>query len=379
MQVSNFQIQIESKGSYYIKPALTDDERAYFKSSVEYFLNDPIVEDVYNVGDKYRSGKYDDKWLQDTADSVFYDGYELNEFRTFTQEMIDSGIFYAIDYQGNKVVLTKRLGNQPMQNVFLGKLIYADGYPSLEVIIKWSEFSDDPVSAEIQNWADFINTYTSKEQVPDTPYIDDNFYMFTHQMMVIEKLEPLTDAVKDDLVNFTAQILDQLQHLHEFACHSDIKPDNILKRIGQEKYFIIDLGGISKDKLYYGYARAAYTPNFTSQINFFRTIITPKYDLLEFGFVLSYFTTELDGFAMMFYELRKETDPAFWRYVLPSDDRIDTYLRTISSIDEKGVTSRTYELLNIIMNVPNEFQLNIYLGRTNPQAYQELQNLGAVI
>jgi len=374
MQQSNLNLD-ESKGFYYRKPQLTDEERDYFKAGIGYFVNDPNFTDSDNMKAKFVSGNYDDEWLQEQYNQVFY---TLEEIREFSQEMIDTGLFYAIDYQGNKVILTKKLGVQPGQNVFEGLLIRKNNN-NLEVVLKWTDAEDDAVGNEIQNWADFIATYTSKGQVPDTPYIDDNFYMFGYQVMVIEKLEPLTEAVKDDLANFTAQILDQLQHLHEFACHSDIKPDNILKRIGQEKYFIIDLGGISRKPLGYGYARAAYTPNFTSQLNFFRTIITPKYDLLELGFVLSYFTTELTSLTLMMFEQRKETDPNYWRYILPTNKNVDIYLRTISNIVENGVTSRTYELLNIIMNVPPRLQANNYLARTNPQVYQELRNLGAVI
>jgi len=377
MQQSNLNLG-QNKGDVYVKPQLTADERDYFKSGVEYFLNDPTVNDLYNVGDKYSSGNYDDTWLQEASHSVFYEG-DQTEIRTFTQEMIDTGIFYAIDYQGNKVILTKKLGFQPGQNVFLGKIIFANGSPPLEVVVKFTDTEGgDPISEEIQNWADFIATYTSKGQEPNTPYIDDNFYMFTQQAMIIEKLESITrEMVNVDLTNFSTQILDQLQHLHEFACHSDLKPDNIMKRIGQEKYFIIDLGGISNIPSNYGYKRKSFTPLFTSQIEYLGVIITPKYDLLEFWFVLNYFT--MDEERLAFYENKIKTKPSWWRYIYPrANTKMEDYMRLMAVTDERSVTFRTYELLNIIMNASDDIPSNASIAQTNPQAYQELKDLGVL-
>jgi len=48
--------------------------------------------------------------------------------------MIDTGLFYAIDYQGNKVILTKKLGFQPGQNVFEGLLIRKDNEIKIHVL-----------------------------------------------------------------------------------------------------------------------------------------------------------------------------------------------------------------------------------------------------
>lgn len=104
----------------------------------------------------------------------------------------------------------------------------------------------------------------------------------------MEELDPL-DA-KDDPYQVGIAILIQLQYLHQFAVHSGIKPDNIMKRYRSStdlSYFLIDFGGTTTERLGYGYRRWLHSPEWTSQNRHVKNqITTPKNDFLELGFTM---------------------------------------------------------------------------------------------
>ena len=323
----------------YIKQNYANDSR--YK---EYNLNDDSDENIKDVSQNVLL-QFDDNENFFVLDALL----PIED-----DKLIDSGLIKAIDQENNSVVVTKKLGKGD-QNVYFG-VLYRNNEEPLEVVVKWGTLNES-VNNEIQNWTDFIATYTSKGQVPDTPYIDDNFKIYGgYKIMVIEKLQPISK--EDDVQQLGIQILDQLQHLHEIGCHSDIKPDNILKRVTNSgtKFFLIDMGLIARKRYVYknksksyGYIREGFTPSFTSQIEWYISIITPKYDLVELGFVLNWMTVTMAGFRQDRYDAEMQRSPYmaknYWRYLKPDNDYVMQYITYIESIPENTVDNNTYTVL----------------------------------
>lgn len=187
---------------------------------------------------------------------------------------------YAYDGKGNKIYLRKSLAISSDQNVWLGELISFDkSINRKEVVLKWSL---QETQVEIDNWA------TVKWLGIPTPIIDGNFKLMDFPVIVLARLYPL-DAT-DDPYKVGKSVLKDLSKLHKVCCHSDLKPDNIMKFIPEDKkaiYYIIDYGSTSTEKLYYGYRRRVWTPLYKSQVPMTNQVTTAKYDLLELLFTIN--------------------------------------------------------------------------------------------
>lgn len=73
-------------------------------------------------------------------------------------------------------------------------------------------------------------------------------------------------------------VLRQLQILHKFGCHSDIKPENIMRH--GTSFTLIDFGAVSTTKKGLGYIRLAWS--YTSTQTMYKgCVITPKHDVME--------------------------------------------------------------------------------------------------
>lgn len=318
------------------------NEEAYYQRFVNY-LEETQNEKYLGVLDQI-APDYDLKLL---AQSVFmeYDPeeeiYIYDSAEPLSQELIDSGKMIATDWEGNTVTITSQIGNG---NVYKGFMCHDEQYVR-NVVIKWVDTLDHDINVEIRNWERFRDTGAQ------VPWFNGSFSIYGYPAFIIEELQPL-QLGKENIPELTTQILNQLQKLHTFGCHADIKPDNILKK--DKKYYLIDFGDIATNKLSYGYLRTAFTPFFTSQVNYYRTIITPKYDLLEFGFVLNYFTFESEGYSRTFLDMVNEGlkklghPPAqdWFRMFQPTDSRVIKYYSIIQNLSETEVISETYDLLS---------------------------------
>lgn len=127
------------------------------------------------------------------------------------------------------------------------------------------------------------------------------FTLLGRPVVVMEKLIPIDET--DDVQQLMLDILMQLKYLNKFACHCDIKKDNVMKRSALSdkqfnnpyakglKYYLIDYGGCATKPDSYGYVRHTYNPMFTSQPRGRPMIVTYVHDLLELCYLANYLLT----------------------------------------------------------------------------------------
>lgn len=258
------------------------------------YLTQDEQQEILNVispsVDPAMSGSYDNSQIELIASKVL-DKRDILEGTTMDENgeeiLILSlpGILqriYAYDDKGNKIYLLKSLAISYDQNIWLGKLISSDkSIKDKEVVLKWSL---QETQTEIDNWA------TVKSLGIPTPIIAGNFKLMDFPVIVLEKLYRL-DAT-DDPYKVGKSVLKDLSKLHKVCCHSDLKPDNIMKFFPEDKnqeviYYIIDYGSTSTEKLHYGYRRRVWTPLYKSQVPMSNQVTTAKYDLLELLFTIN--------------------------------------------------------------------------------------------
>lgn len=123
------------------------------------------------------------------------------------------------------------------------------------------------------------------------PWFSSKFSFWGQPVLVLEKLEPLEPW--DNEYTLGIQILRQLRYVHRFGCHSDIKPQNIMKRVDGKRskrnteYFLIDYGGVADEPLKKGYRRWIWTRKWTSQEpHVSGQVITEMHDFIELGYVM---------------------------------------------------------------------------------------------
>src|SRR5690606_12046539 len=127
------------------------------------------------------------------------------------------------------------------------------------------------------------------------------------------------------------------------ACHSDIKPDNIMKRRSNKwEYFLIDLGSISYEKDSYGYIRNSFTFGYCSQVAFKGQITTNKYDLIELGFTLTWLFCQSKSCPPL------GTMPSYkYMYLTDKIDvRIKNYMLYVLKLSETDLGEGVYQILH---------------------------------
>lgn len=228
---------------------------------------------------------------------------------------------FAYTEAGDRIYLIKSLAIDPTQRVFLGYTIpaseavslaadyqlpawalpTADRSPALRYyeperlkVIKWIGGPARPadnmygLEKEMQAWERL------KGLVPD-PGTQFHYRFWDNKVMVQDFLIPLR---KEDYKQVGRQLLPVLKKMHRIALHSDIKPDNILKD-ANGTYYLMDMGGITFDRLAYGFDRLVFSPHWTSQVED-KQISTYKNDLLELGYTLHWLAQEERGRHKMY-------------------------------------------------------------------------------
>lgn len=166
------------------------------------------------------------------------------------------------------------------------------------------------------------------------PYFSTSYEFWGHPVLVMERLEKLGKA--EDPYKLGVEVLGQLRFLHSFGVHCDIKPDNIMKRVkdGRTEYFLIDYGGVSQEKLEYGYKRWIWTSKWTSQAPHTRKqVVTPRHDLKELGFTVN------------FLRYRNVENPR-----KDFKGRMKDFMERVKKIDKKDIRPRDYDDLIKILS-----------------------------
>jgi len=214
--------------------------------------------------------------------------HQKSLFRLFLLNNIDSRdllheqwffVLSCYDCNGKKpdVKLLKVIKTGKHAVVMLGQVANTND----QVIVKWyqSHRRDIEYETGIYKRLDKMGCpllrFTSSYKFWDSP------------VLILEKLEPL--QYYDNEYEMGSQIIYQLSFLHQFGVHSDIKPQNIMKRVRPDKidYLLIDFGGVATERLGYGYRRWLWSPKWTSQKPHEENqITTPVHDFIELGYTM---------------------------------------------------------------------------------------------
>lgn len=149
------------------------------------------------------------------------------------------------------------------------------------VVVKWYKGEKRDVTYEIEGY---------RRLGSPPPFISGEYRILGDRVIIMEPCTALDGT--DDPYEVARQILPQLGKLHRFACHSDIKPGNIMKREvlkdGRRRweYLMIDLGGIAVERSGFGYRRIVWSPRWTSQPRQRGIITTPLHDFIELGYTM---------------------------------------------------------------------------------------------
>lgn len=184
------------------------------------------------------------------------------------------------------------------------------------------------------------------------PNFYEGFYFWSEPVLVMEKLYPLDTS--DDEFEVARQVMPQLKLLHPWACHSDLKPLNIMKRYNpshpsNKEYLIIDFGGITMKRLPNGmYERTTLTPSYTAQKRNSRGI-TPtsaKYDFIELGHTIKGLQNKVLGIKGRARFGEKKYDPIRSGFT----GKLAKFMEKAKSLDEIHVSDRDYDEMLRILN-----------------------------
>lgn len=256
--------------------------------------------------------------------------------------------YYAENSAGDKLYLLYSLGISYDQNVYLCYLCrkgeieptrgFLDSIPRENLrVMKWSDIHN--TTREIENWLRCIEL-----GIPH-PEIELDFKFFGFYTIVSKPLRKSLFPIKFDnkmYVELGVQILSILQKLHKIGCHSDIKPDNIMCEIsssGRPIYYLIDLGGMTTNKIPNGYCRIIYSWHYTCQDPKNGILTTYKHDLIELAYTLNILFRKC-------YNIKCKHK--HYREMVPRSI-IAKFMDYVMSIDERHISDTHYDRLRDIL------------------------------
>lgn len=156
-----------------------------------------------------------------------------------------------------------------------------------KVVIKYYKSNKKDTAHEIDIYAKL------QKMGCNLPWFSKQFMILGQPVLVMERLSKINK--RDDIYKIGNAVIEQLSYLHRFGLHNDIKPDNIMKKkVGDRyEYYLIDYGGVSTEKMRYGYHRWIWTEKWTCQKKGeHNQISTPKHDFIELAYTLNYIHNE---------------------------------------------------------------------------------------
>lgn len=191
------------------------------------------------------------------------------------------------------------------------------------LIIKWFRKNSLTTSYEI----DIYNKL--KSLGCSLPYFSSKYRFWNDPVLILERMEELTE--KDDYVKLGVHVLEQLEYLHTFGVHNDIKPNNILRL--NNRYYLIDYGGVACRPFKNGYLRWNWSSRWTSQkIHGRKQVTTPRNDFFELGYTMN----ALEHSLRRDFEVRNDFSPKLQKYM--------DYVRSL-----RVITRKTYRDLKTIL------------------------------
>lgn len=196
------------------------------------------------------------------------------------------------------------------------------------LVVKWYTSGERKTFYEIEVYLKL------KEKGCPLPYFSCNYEFWGEPVLVMEKLLPLKRK-EEDIFLMGIHVLEQLEYLHSFAIHCDIKPENVMKKMDNNGiyYFLIDYGGVALEPLKYGYKRWIWSKYWTSQEpHVKKQVVTARHDFKELCYTMNY----LSGNQVSNY--RKDFT-----------GRLKDFMSRVKRVDKTNVRSKDYkELIKIL-------------------------------
>lgn len=255
-----------------------------------------------------------------------------------TPEWWDIGL-YCYDDSGNRVFIKEKIAQTA--RVFVASGLRNNKKP---VVVKMYKSTKLDTSYEIDNYVKLKATGCKM------PWFSSTYKFWNHPVLVMEKLEPITK--EDDEYLIATHVLEQLEYLHTFAIHNGLKPNNIMKKIKNNKiqYFTIDYGGSATKKLKYGYLRFKRSPPTTSQPKAKKQITTAVNDFIELGYTMKMLQLRRRKLSCKIRKNKKTgkiVDPVRSNF----KGRLFAYMKRINKIDPRNVTHKDYQ--DLILKLKN--------------------------
>lgn len=219
------------------------------------------------------------------------------------------------------------------------RVMEGKSYPSgTTVVVKWYESGKKNVMSEIQAYK------RMKELGATVPNFSSGFQLWNRPVLVMEKLYPI--GPNDDEFEMARQVLPQLQILHRFAVHNDLKPGNVMKN-SRGDYLVIDYGGIATTKFQHGFRRAIWSPYWCSQISRGRDqITTAKNDFIELGYTMKTLQNHRVGIMGRIRLGQKGNDPIRTGFT----GKLRLYMDYVEQINERNILPQDYQNIMNILN-----------------------------
>lgn len=187
---------------------------------------------------------------------------------------------YCYNDIGEKINLKKMIQTDDHVRVMFGEM---KGRP---VVVKWYKSEKRDTTYEIATYRRL------RDMGCPVPWFSARFEMWGEPVLVMEKLQNLGST--DNPYKMGSEVIRQLKFLHTFGIHCDIKPGNVMKKvtkgmdgIDNVQYYLIDFGGVAKEKIQGGYRRWIWSPRWTCQKSHQKQqVCTPYHDFVELGFTM---------------------------------------------------------------------------------------------
>lgn len=320
---------------------------------------EPILEQIAYLNKKFPSHPQIDRKSRHVAKEENIDLkiaraliiYEFFDTRDFFHRRFFDGIFCS-EPEGRRVYLQKKLTKKKIERVclFTGTLVNnKDNAKPVPVIVKWYESERKDTEYEISIYCE-LRKINCK-----VPWFSSSYMLWKTPVLIMEPLEEITGA--DNEFEVSAQVLQQFKIIHQKGIHNDIKRQNVMKRKykadsnrgvdkGDWEYLVIDYGGMTTEKLEYGWKRCVWSPKYTCQKPHPKKpqVTTPWHDFKEIGIMMkdiqSLRNTKKKKTKTINKDVDELRDPKFW------DGRLKVYMDYLhEEINKKDVQPEDYDNL----------------------------------